>query len=112
MSKKNSRVDWQWEDQNDSQLKKEISILKSNKARSDNMVKTNSTYTNKQTGQKFSPEHYKENSKVEGQAIKRAQEELKKRKRTKALKERAEKIGDTRSKLLKKRDRVDEELES
>jgi len=110
--KNSKRVEKQWEDQNDEQLKKEIGILKRNKKFSDNMVKTNSTYTNKQTGQKFSPEHYKEISKVEKQAIDRATDELKKRKKIKALKDRSVKVGDERSKLLKKRDKVDVELES
>lgn len=112
MKSKDKRVGKQWEDQSDEQLKKEIVILKRNKSRDDNMVKTNSTYENSKTGQKFTPEHYKENSKVEKQAIERAQNELNKRKKIKALKDRAVKIGDERSKLLKKRDRVDEELES
>lgn len=112
MKKKDQRVEKQWEDQSDEQLRKEISILKRNKSLDDNMVKTNSTYKNSKTGQEFTPEHYKERSNVGKQAIERAQDELKKRKKIKALKDRAVKVGDERSKLLKKRDKVDRELES
>ncbi len=112
MKSKDKRVGKQWEDQSDEKIREEINIIKRNKNRADNIVKTNSTYENPKTGQKFTPEHYKERSSVEKQAIERAQNELNKRKKIKALKDRAIKIGDSRSKLLKKRDKVDEELES
>ena len=71
--------------------------------------KSKTGWTNPQTGQKFSADHYKENYDNDMKSIQRVQNEIKKRKLAKSLKERDERIS--RDIKMKKRDKIDDYLE-